>query len=41
MEGDIVVMGLDGFFDNVFDWEIVLIVGVNNNVIEIGSIIFF
>lgn len=34
MEGDIVVMGSDGLFDNVFDREIVSIVGANNNVTE-------
>ncbi|KAL2899254.1 putative protein phosphatase 2C 1, partial [Bienertia sinuspersici] len=40
-EGDIVVVGSDGLFDNVFDQEIVSTVVSNNDVAEAGSSIFF
>lgn len=36
-EGDIVVMGSDGLFDNIFDREIVSTVASNNDVTETGS----
>lgn len=35
-EGDIVVMGSDGLFDNIFDREIVSTVASNNDVTETG-----
>ncbi|KAH9623568.1 hypothetical protein KSS87_013172 [Heliosperma pusillum] len=34
MEGDIIVMGSDGLFDNVYDREIVSTIGSNNDVTE-------
>lgn len=36
MEGDIVVVGSDGLFDNVFDTEIVSIVSESQDVAEAG-----
>lgn len=34
-KGDVIVMGLDGFFDNVFDYEIVNIVIKYIDVVEL------
>ena len=36
MEGDTIVMGSDGLFDNVFDHEIVLTVVGHSDVAEAG-----
>ena len=36
MEGDTIVMGSDGLFDNVFDHEIVSIVAGHSDVTEAG-----
>ena len=37
MEGDTIVMGSDGLFDNVFDDEIVLTMAIHNDVVEAGT----
>ena len=37
MEGDIIVMGSDGLFDNVYDRELVSTVASNSDVTEAGS----
>lgn len=36
MEGDILVMGSDGLFDNVFDHEIIATATKNVDVVEAG-----
>lgn len=36
MEGDTIVMGSDGLFDNVFDHEIVSTIGKHSKVAEAG-----
>lgn len=38
MEGDIIVMGSDGLYDNVFDHEIALTVGRYKDVSDAGII---
>lgn len=37
MKGDIIVMGSDGLFDNVFDHEIVSIIAEHKDVAETGN----
>ena len=36
-EGDIIIMGSDGLFDNVFDHEIVSTIGDNTDVVMAGK----
>lgn len=40
MEGDAIVMGSDGLFDNVFDHEIALTIGRYRDVAEAGVCFF-
>lgn len=37
MKGDIIVMGSDGLFDNVFDHEIVSTITKHQDVVEAGN----
>lgn len=39
MKGDIVVMGSDGLFDNVFDSEIISTVAESNDTTDTGNIL--
>lgn len=40
LEGDVVVIGSDGLFDNVFDHEILSSVASQNDVTETGRLAF-
>ena len=40
VKGDIIVMGSDGLFDNVFDHEILTTIANHQDVVEAGNYLF-
>jgi hypothetical protein len=37
MEGDIIVSGSDGFFDNIFDQEVLAVISESPGIVEAGK----